>query len=493
MLVGVRHGHVPDDANVARSIIDGSRFFAIAVGLEAALIIAASVLTGLAYHIAVYGDLGPVLDFAAAGTLTALLFTLPFIFAGRYSIDAFLGGKRGFSELFNAWGYAFLCLAVLGFLTKTTGMMSRGWMLTFFFTGLMCVVQFDALLERWLRRGISAGWVAARRLILIGTAGDIARFKSEHAGDGCGAEVVATALLPENYPENDLDEPYADDDLRRSLASAVDLGRKREVSDVVALIGSHNGRLLSRITDSCMDLPATIHLGRLGAIGHYPGLRIERMGTMTTLALVPSPMSTPQLVAKRAFDLVAASVALAACAPVLAVVAALIKLDDARSGTHGPVFFRQHRRGFNHKQFMIWKFRTMTTMDDGPNVVQAQPDDPRVTRIGRVLRRSNLDELPQLFNVIAGQMSLVGPRPHAVAHDVHFERCIERYARRLNVKPGITGWAQVNGFRGLTETEQDMRNRVACDLHYIDHWSIAFDLYIIAMTVASSRAYRNAG
>jgi polysaccharide biosynthesis protein PslA len=143
-------------------------------------------------------------------------------------------------------------------------------------------------------------------------------------------------------------------------------------------------------------------------------------------------------------------------------------------------------------EFKIWKFRTMTTMDDGDIIEQAKPGDVRVTRIGQVLRRYNLDELPQLFNVITGDMSLVGPRPHAVAHDRLFETRIAKYRRRLNVRPGITGWAQVNGFRGPTETEDAMRARVEHDLYYIDNWSILFDIYLLVATVVSRKAFTNA-
>jgi polysaccharide biosynthesis protein PslA len=174
-------------------------------------------------------------------------------------------------------------------------------------------------------------------------------------------------------------------------------------------------------------------------------------------------------------------------APVFLAVAALIKWD-----TRGPVFFRQRRLGFNQREFRIWKFRTMTTMDDGDTIVQARQHDPRVTRVGAFLRRYNIDELPQVVNVLMGQMSLVGPRPHAVAHDRHYERVISRYARRLNVKPGITGWAQIHGFRGATDEDSAMQARVAHDIHYIENWSIALDVYILAMTVLSPKAYRNA-
>jgi lipopolysaccharide/colanic/teichoic acid biosynthesis glycosyltransferase len=156
------------------------------------------------------------------------------------------------------------------------------------------------------------------------------------------------------------------------------------------------------------------------------------------------------------------------------------------------VFFRQRRYGFNQQPFRIIKFRTMTTLDDGDVVPQATNDDRRVTRVGRFLRRWNIDELPQLVNVLKGDMSLVGPRPHALSHNREYERKISLYARRHNVRPGITGWAQVNGFRGCTDTDDKMRQRVDHDLYYIDNWSILLDLRILLLTVFSRRAYRNA-
>ncbi len=175
------------------------------------------------------------------------------------------------------------------------------------------------------------------------------------------------------------------------------------------------------------------------------------------------------------------------CRPLLAAVAILIKLDSK-----GPVFFCQRRRGYNLEEFGIWKFRTMTTLDDGDTIAQARQGDARITRIGTYLRKSSIDELPQLINVLWGEMSLVGPRPHAVAHDRFFEKRIAMYPRRLNVKPGITGWAQVNGYRGVTDTDACMARRVEHDLYYIDNWSLLFDIYIILLTIFSRKALRNA-
>jgi undecaprenyl-phosphate galactose phosphotransferase/putative colanic acid biosynthesis UDP-glucose lipid carrier transferase len=158
--------------------------------------------------------------------------------------------------------------------------------------------------------------------------------------------------------------------------------------------------------------------------------------------------------------------------------ALLIKFDS-----RGPVLFRQKRNGFNGRVFAIYKFRSMRVLEDGERIQQATRDDPRVTRIGRWLRRTSVDELPQLFNVLWGDMSLVGPRPHAVAHNNDYQSVVSNYAFRHHVKPGITGWAQVNGLRGETQTVEIMAKRVEYDLWYINHWSLWLDLRILVKTL----------
>ncbi len=190
---------------------------------------------------------------------------------------------------------------------------------------------------------------------------------------------------------------------------------------------------------------------------------------------------------KAAPSALGASAALLLLTPLLLLAALAIKFDST-----GPVFFLQRRYGFNQRTFQIIKFRTMRTLEDGSVVPQARKADPRVTRIGAWLRRWNIDELPQLFNVIKGDMSLIGPRPHALSHNREYERRIAFYARRHNVKPGITGWAQIHGFRGETDTDEKMQKRVEHDLYYIDNWSLALDLQIMLRTVVSPRSYRNA-
>jgi undecaprenyl-phosphate galactose phosphotransferase/putative colanic acid biosynthesis UDP-glucose lipid carrier transferase len=186
-------------------------------------------------------------------------------------------------------------------------------------------------------------------------------------------------------------------------------------------------------------------------------------------------------------DVVLASVALLFFLPVMALTAIAIKLDGP-----GPVIFRQHRKGFNGKQFIMFKFRTMSVQEDGSIVTQATRDDPRITGIGRLLRSASIDELPQLLNVLIGDMSLVGPRPHALAHDNQFESLLSDYAYRHHVKPGITGWAQCNGARGATPTLNHISERVKLDLWYINNWSLWLDIQIIIKTFFEVLRKRNA-
>jgi putative colanic acid biosynthesis UDP-glucose lipid carrier transferase len=193
-------------------------------------------------------------------------------------------------------------------------------------------------------------------------------------------------------------------------------------------------------------------------------------------ARIARPVRRPRT-AKRLLDLMIALPVLFLIAPLLIAVILLIKLDS-----RGPVLFRQKRLGLNGRQFGIFKFRTMHVVEDGEAVVQATPGDTRITRIGSFLRASSIDELPQLLNVIAGDMSLVGPRPHAIAHDLHYAMLIPEYAQRQTVKPGITGWAQVNGYRGGTPTLDLMQRRVDFDLWYADHGSILLDFLILVRT-----------
>jgi undecaprenyl-phosphate galactose phosphotransferase/putative colanic acid biosynthesis UDP-glucose lipid carrier transferase len=210
-------------------------------------------------------------------------------------------------------------------------------------------------------------------------------------------------------------------------------------------------------------------------------------GPALSLEIQRAPLSALERAVKRTLDLICACVAIIVLLPLLLLIALAIKLDSK-----GPVIFRQRRNGFNSKQFIIYKFRSMSVQEDGPVIAQARKNDRRVTRVGQVLRRSSMDELPQLFNVLRGDMSLVGPRPHALAHDNEYKVLIAKYAFRHHVKPGMTGWAQVNGLRGETGRLEQMVERVKLDLWYVDHWSLGLDINILMRTcfeILRNRAY----
>jgi putative colanic acid biosynthesis UDP-glucose lipid carrier transferase len=214
-------------------------------------------------------------------------------------------------------------------------------------------------------------------------------------------------------------------------------------------------------------------------------------GNSTCVAQPFLPQTTqrgPNCTIKRVFDLVFALTCILALTLVFAAVAIAVIVD-----TPGPILFRQWRGGHNGRPFQIWKFRTMTCMEDGADVCQVCPDDARITRVGRFLRRTSIDEFPQLFNVLKGDMSLVGPRPHALIHDAMYSRLITGYLERQSVRPGMTGWAQVNGCRGETRNLAAMERRIERDLEYIRRWSFWFDLVIVAKTlnelVRPSNAY----
>lgn len=468
----------------ARLGVGSFGFMVAAASLDVLAVLSAAVLTGLAWHLWVYGSVGSIESYLTVGGLAALFYVLPFLFRNEYRVQDYLDGHRDLARTFFMWNCAVVFLAVIGFMTKTTGIVSRGGLTLFYVAGFVGAAAASGALTVVLDQLIASGRVAARRIMLVGPEDEIRRMTAEFQDGRSGARVVATHVLAAGgCPTESADSEV----LKRSLDEAVANARALGVEDIILLVEWSRDSLMHEIVEAFQVLPVTIHLGASRQLGKFTEARVSRFAAVTALSLTEPPLGPAQVALKRAFDVVVAGVALILLSPLFAAIAVLIK-----STSEGPVFFRQRRRGFNGREFRIWKFRTMTTLEDGDKIVQAAPGDLRVTWIGRHLRRTNLDELPQLINVLFGEMSLVGPRPHAVAHDVHFEQRILSYPRRLNVKPGITGWAQVNGHRGRTETDEAMRRRVECDLYYIDNWSILFDLYIIVLTVVSPKAFRNA-
>jgi Undecaprenyl-phosphate glucose phosphotransferase len=264
--------------------------------------------------------------------------------------------------------------------------------------------------------------------------------------------------------------------------------RRLRVDAVLILFDARSMSGMRSAVSAMSDLPVRILLIPIEMKEYLPRNHFGGSERLRMLELPCGPRFLRDRLLKRLFDIVVASAMLTILWPMLLVVAALIKLDS-----RGPVLFRQMRHGFNNEPINVIKFRSMTTIGDGSDrFQQTVRNDPRVTRIGRIIRRTNIDELPQLFNVLKGEMSIVGPRPHAVAHNDMFAMQIRRLPRRHIVKPGITGWAQVNGLRGETDTLDKMQQRIEYDLYYIDNWSLLLDVKILFMTAVSTTAYANA-
>jgi len=259
---------------------------------------------------------------------------------------------------------------------------------------------------------------------------------------------------------------------------AIEKARTGDLDLVYIALPMREERRILEILQAFADTTATVHLLTDLFVNNLLHARWHQVGNSSLLSVYDTPIEGLNSWLKRLEDLLLSSLILVLVFPLMLLIALLIMLTS-----RGPVLFKQLRYGLDGRPIEVWKFRSMTTQDNGGKVIQARRNDTRVTPIGRILRRTSLDELPQFINVLQGSMSIVGPRPHAVAHNEEYRSLVDGYMLRHKVKPGITGWAQVNGWRGETDTVEKMSKRVEHDLHYIRHWSIWLDLRIVLMTV----------
>ena len=360
-----------------------------------------------------------------------------------YREDFMFSRRIPFGSLFAAWTVTFCILLAAAFLIKVSDTYSRAWALSWFLAGGVGLSLGRLALRRWVQ-GMSLAGCFANRTVIVG------------AGEQ-GLRLLG------------------------SVDQLVEMIRRDQVDQVIVALPWTADRRLREVVGKLEKTPVPIRLAPDVAAFSYPGRRFTTVGRLPMMQLFERPISGWSFLAKNMEDRLLAGGLLIALAPLLALIALAIRLDSP-----GPVFFRQKRYGFNHNLFDCWKFRTMHHhMTDANAEVLTRRDDARVTRVGRFLRRTSLDELPQLINVVKGDMSLVGPRPHATSAKAAgrlYEEAVDAYAARHRVKPGITGWAQVNGWRGETDTLEKIQRRVEYDLFYIDNWSLALDLKILLRT-----------
>jgi Undecaprenyl-phosphate glucose phosphotransferase len=323
---------------------------------------------------------------------------------------------------------------------------------------------------------MAAGAFAPRRIAVIAEKGHLAASKAMAELRRCGYAPVKTFEIDQSEIEASGISPS----LRAMLEDVIETSRREQFEDLYLLIGWDHRRLIEDILSFLRILPVPIHLVPDENVARFIASPATNVGHTWTTELKRAPLHSAERVLKRTIDIVGSILGLVLLSPLLLITTIAVKLDSK-----GPALFKQTRNGFNGREFKIVKFRTMHVLEDGHSIRQATRHDPRVTPLGRWLRRTSIDELPQLLNVLWGDMSLIGPRPHAAAHNDEYEKTIANYAFRYHVKPGITGWAQVNGFRGETQTLDLMSGRIERDLWYINNWSIWLDVRIALVTVVS--------
>lgn len=364
-------------------------------------------------------------------------------------------------------------LSVL-YIAKLSNQYSRGIFIVQIIGVGLTVICMRVLFYSWLRSAIASNQVEARRVVLIGDSSQRSEFADRLRNSGIKAVGFFDLPMRRNLRDPQIGE---------LIASC----RSLRADDIIILANNEFMAAMLDLASSLAELPAGVHVVPADALNVFASAQITEFGNLQTIQIYRLPLSRFDLFIKRAFDLIFATAGLVVLSPLFLVVSLAIKLDS-----RGPVFFRQTRHGFNNELIRVLKFRTMTTSEDGGHFTQAVRDDPRVTLVGRILRRTNIDELPQLINVLQGHMSIVGPRPHPTALNEFFQTKIVPFSRRHIVKPGITGWAQINGLRGETNTFEKMQRRLEHDLYYIDKWSFFLDMKIILLTLLSKRAYTNA-
>jgi len=399
--------------------------------------------------------------------------------ADVYQVQAFRGHEKQYMRLASAWSIVFLIAISISFFAKAGDDFSRVWLGSFYVLGLLALVAFRRglflLVRRWTREGR-----LDRRTVVVG-----ADARGESLIKSIAAQRDNDVHIVGVFDDRNDDRAQASIAGWRKLGTVEDLvefARRTRIDLVIfSLPISAESRILQMLKKLWV-LPVDIRLAAHSDKLRFRPRAYSYIGKVPVLDVADKPITDWDVVIKWLFDRVIGSLLLLAASPVMLMAAIAVKLDS-----RGPVLFKQKRYGFNNELIEVYKFRSMRVDQcDATASVLVAKGDPRVTRVGAFLRKTSIDELPQLFNVvIKGNLSLVGPRPHAIhakAENRLYDEAVDGYFARHRVKPGITGWAQVNGWRGETDTHEKIQRRVEFDLEYIENWSVMFDLSILART-----------
>ena len=379
--------------------------------------------------------------------------------------------------LLKAWCISFAILLTIGFVSKQSEGYSRLLVGQLFVFGYLAQVATLFVLRKIQKRMMKRG--EEREAAIIVGNGRLADYLYQKiSGNPWFSVNIEGCVLLDKPSDQPPDRNPLGPKVLGSIGDLLKLVELHRIHAVYFVTPLDDSSVLESVYFKLLDKHVAVHwvpdIFSLRLINHS----VREIAGIPVLTLSETPLTGTRLLAKAIEDLLLSAAILVAISPLLVIIALLIKLDSP-----GPVFFRQERTGWNGKTFKIWKFRTMYVhQPEGGVIKQAERGDPRITRVGAILRRSSLDELPQVFNVLTGEMSLVGPRPHAVQHDFEYAQRIAAYFARHNIKPGITGLAQVRGYRGETREIGQMMRRVESDIEYINNWSVWLDLSILLRT-----------
>jgi Undecaprenyl-phosphate glucose phosphotransferase len=439
-----------------------------------------------------YFYIGPTEDairYVSATALIVVLTTSVFQSMRVYSIPALRSPLSQGLRVAGSWAFVFLIVMGLNFLFRLDGLFSRVWLVSLFFGGLIVFAITRGAALYLVRRLTRAGMIE-RRAVIVG-------------GGKSGEQFLREVM---RQPESDLRiygvfDDREDERSPEVLAGFPKLGNVDDLVEfartvrldliIFTLPISAETRILQMLRKLWV-LPVDIRLASHTNQLRFRPRAYSYVGGVPVIDVFDKPLADWGVIVKMIFDRVVGAMALIALSPIFLITAIAIKLDSK-----GPVFFKQRRYGFNNELVEVYKFRSMyvDTLDHSASKLVTK-GDPRVTRVGRFIRKTSIDELPQLINVVfKGDLSLVGPRPHALqakADNRQYEEVVDGYFARHKMRPGITGWAQVNGWRGETDTQEKIQRRVEFDLYYIENWSIIFDIYILAITPLALTKSENA-
>lgn len=456
--------HKPVSPIVISSIVQFLDFCFILIGAQTA-----------SYIYLGFGDFG---GYLFAAIVAAILFGFTFRHINGYTSQHLLSTRRQLKDLVIAWTTTIALLAMIAFVIKVGQAYSRGWAITWAglaFTELgMARLALYTILQRWKRQGR-----LARKVAIVG-AGDVGEELIWKLKSSSDANVRISGVFDDRQTR--VPPMVAGYLVRGTTEDLIAFAQNHPIDEIIIALPLRAADRIGELVTKFRLLPVDLRLSIDPIAGAFPMRGITKTGSAQMIEILDRPLKHWGGVLKSVEDVTLGTMFLALATPLMLLIAAAIKLDSK-----GPILFVQDRFGFNNRPFRVFKFRTMgIEVGDPTGERRTVPNDPRVTRVGAILRRLSLDELPQLFNVIRREMSLVGPRPHAVAMragDRLYQDAVGEYLNRHRVRPGITGWAQVHGHRGEIDCIEKARERIEYDLSYIDHWSLWLDLKILILTV----------